>query len=393
MTYSETRCGRVHNILILENELVMGGLEKKLYDFVSRVDTTHYRISVCCLKLGGYFKEAFVDLGTPFYDGIQKSRFDALALARLMRIIDRERIDLIYTVPHPNTLIFSPLAKLAGGVKRIVVSIHGTGGEDGGRMFKPYQKPFLAGVDRFIAVADRHRQYLRDTENLDASKIDVIHNGVDLETFRPGEGDGALRDELGIDGAARVVTTVATLKPLKRIDLLLDAAKGIMAANGGVQFVIVGDGAERGRLQERAARLGIGERVIFAGFREDVDKILRLSDLFVLPSRTEAFPNVVLEAMASGLPVVATDVGSVVEMVEDGHSGILVPPGDVDALRTAIGSLLADPGRLRACGARGRRIVEQEYALERMCSKREALFSKLLCGVEPGRDASDRGRR
>ena len=381
---TKSSCPHVHKVLILENELGMGGLEKKLYDFVARIDKSHYRVTVCCFKHGGYLKKAFVDLGTPFYDRIQKHKYDIFALGRLMRILQRERIDLLYTVPHPNALILSHLAKLTGRVERVVVSIHGTGAENGGRMFRAYQKPFLSGVDRFIAVANSHGQYLSEVERLDPSKIEVIHNGVDLEAFAPGEVDSGLREELGVDRDTRLVTTVATLKPLKRIDLLLEAARAVLEDTHDVRFVIVGEGGEHDRLASRAASLGIADHVVFTGFRTDVGRILRSSDLFVLPSRTEAFPNVVLEAMASGLPVVATDVGSVGEMVEDGRSGVMVPAGDVGALQEAVKALLGDTERMRAFGDRGRKIVEEKYTLEQMCSKREALFSELLCRKSSG---------
>jgi glycosyltransferase involved in cell wall biosynthesis len=177
---------------------------------------------------------------------------------------------------------------------------------------------------------------------------------------------------------------VATLKPLKRIDLLLEAARAVLEDTHDVTFVIVGEGGEHDRLASQAVSLGIADQVVFTGFRNDIGRILRSSDLFVLPSRTEAFPNVVLEAMASGLPVVATDVGSVGEMVEDGRSGVMVPAGDVGALQEAVKALLGDTERMRAFGDRGRKIVEEKYTLEQMCSKREALFSELLCRKSSG---------
>ena len=372
-------CGRRHNILILENELGMGGLEKKLYDLVSRIDSEHFRVSVCCLKRGGYWKDAFIDLGVPFYEGLLKHKFDVFAYPKLLRVLKKEKIDLVYTLPHPNSILFSSMAKTAGWTRRVVVSVHGTGGPHGGKMIRGYLKPVLGGVDRFIAVANEHKRYLVDEENLDADKVVVIYNGVDLDKYHPGNARAEVAADLGIHTGERIVTTVASLNHYKGIDVLLRAASRICSEFDDVRFVIVGGGPDRGTLERLVADLGIGGRMTFAGIRMDVDEVLRLSDIFVLPSRTEAFPNVILEAMASGLPVVSTDVGSVAELVDNEKNGIRVPSENDEQLASAIRRLLADPGAARAYGAEGRRIVEHKFPLARMCSERERLFADLLC--------------
>ncbi|UCG52469.1 MAG: glycosyltransferase [Candidatus Latescibacterota bacterium] len=372
-------CGRIHNILILENELKMGGLEKKLYDLVKRIDRGHFRVVVCCLKQGGYFKDAFVDLRVPFYEGLLKHKYDVLAYPRLLRLLRRENIDLVYTLPHPNSVLLSAVARFTGRVRRVVVSIHGTGSPSGGKMVRGYLKPVLGGVDRFIAVAQAHRRYLIESESLDARRVVVIYNGVDVEKYRPGEPNPSLQSSLGIKNGERVITTVSSLNRYKGIDVLLRAASPVCREFDDIRFVIVGGGPERDALETLSAELGLTDRVIFTGIRTDVDDILRLSDLFVLPSRTEAFPNVVLEAMASGLPVVSTDVGSVAELVEEGKSGLRVPSENVDELCGAIRSLLVDATKAKSFGKRGRAIVEDNFRLEGMCHERERLFEELLC--------------
>lgn len=376
-------CGNTHSILILENELMMGGLERKLYDFISRLDRTHHRITVCCLKGGGYFKEPIEKLGVPFYDRLLRHKYDLLAYVRLSRIIAREKIDLVYTIAHPNTMIFADIARRTTRVRRVVVSVHSTGSHRGGPLFRPVQRPFLHSVDRFVSVADKHKRYLVESERLDAARITVIHNGVDLDVFRPGAPAHELRGRLGIADGDVIVVSVAKLRPLKRIDLLLRAAQGVLADSPNTHFLLVGGGAppERAKLERLAGDLGIAHKVTFAGEREDVPDLLRLSDVFVLSSRTEAFPNVVLEAMATALPVVATDVGSVSEMVEDGSSALLVSKEDVGGLRDGLVQLLTNHAARRAFGQRGREIVEDRFSLDSMCAKRTAVFDELLCGT------------
>ena len=381
-----TTCGKIHNVLILDNELGVGGVEKKLYDFVSGIDTSHFRPIICCLKRGGYFKEAFQKLGVPFHEGILHHRYDVFAYRRLLRIIEEEQIELIYTFAHPNTLGLSWMARTRGRIRALVVSFHATGSPSGGRLLKGYQRPMLRGVDRMLAVAFDQRRYLVDIEGLEEENIVVIHNGVDTDKYHPRKGSEDVAASFGIEDGEQVVTTVASLNPRKRIDLLLRVAAAVVPGHPKVRFVVAGDGPERGRLHAIADTLGIGDKVVFTGVRDDVDALLRSSTVFVLCSRrgTETFPNVILEAMSSGLPVVTTDVGSVRELVADGDSGIIVPEDDEQALTTAISGLLADRDTAARFGARGRQIVEEQFRLEDMCRKREAVLADLLCGP-PGK--------
>jgi len=244
---------------------------------------------------------------------------------------------------------------------------------------KRYLKPLLGRVDRFLAVAESHRRYLVEREGLPADRVEVVYNGVDTARYRPRPPDPARARQLGLGGDKRWLVTVASLKPLKRIDLLIDAFARVVAERPELGLLIVGDGPERAALEARVRRLGLEDWVVFLGLREEVEKILNLSELFVLSSRTEAFPNALLEAMASGLPVVATNVGSVPELVEHGKSGLLVEPGDAEALARAILEVTADRSRARAMGEQGRSVVESRFGLDTMCRERERIFAEILC--------------
>ncbi len=358
----------------------MGGLEKKLFEFVSLIDRRRFDVSICCLKEGGYFREPFKQLGVPFYDKLMRGRFDIFAYNKLSRIIRGERVDIIYSFAHANTVLLSHLAMRRRLVSAWIVSLHATGSPAGGRLIDPITKRLLGGVSRFIAVAHEHKKYLVEVEGLPGNKIDVIHNGVNVQKYRPGPSNPSLEKELDIVEGDRVVTTIASLNRRKRHDLLLQAAATVVKRHPRARFLLVGGGPERDRLQQTAQDLGVAQRVTFAGIRDDVDDILRASELFVLSSMrgTETFPNVLLEAMASGLPVVSTDVGSVRELVSDGESALVVPPEDPDRLARAIDDLLSNAEKSRSFGATGRRIVEERFTIEQMCEKREGLFEELL---------------
>lgn len=368
------------NILILDNELGVGGSERLMVDFVKHFDRNRFAVKICCLKEGGYFKNVMVELGVPVFEKLLRHKYDVLAFRRLARIIKEESIDLIDTYAHANTVIFSYMAKVSGLVKGFVVGFHAMGGPTGQKLIPAYVKPFLDGADVFVACANRHKQYLAEIEGLPAARIEVIHNGVDTTKFHPAEpGNGKqLREQLGINRAETVLTSVASLKPVKCVDVLLKASADPVRGRKDTRILIVGDGPERNNLEALAADLGMRERVIFTGIREDVDEILRISDILVLASRTETFPTVVLEAMASGLPVITTDVGSVREMVEENNSAVVVPYGDPYALSTAIKNLLEDKEKATRYGERGRSIVTEKFRVETMCEKREQLLARVI---------------
>jgi glycosyltransferase involved in cell wall biosynthesis len=372
----------MRRILILDNELDMGGKEKSLVQFIAHTDRSRFHFAVCCLKNGGYFKDTLTKMGIPFYDGILRHRFDALGFLGLARVLRNERPDLIYTFSHPNTVIFSYLAKQRGLAGRVVVSYHAMGDTGGTRQVVPYLLPLLRRADALLAVAEIQKDYLVETERLPREKIRVIHNGVDTVKFKPPTADerATIRRELGIADHEVAIISVASLKPLKRIDALLTAAAGLAATGGAVRVLVVGDGSERAPLEKLATDLGIAGQVTFLGLRDDVERLLKASDIFVLASRTEAFPNVVLEAMATGLPVIATNVGSVREMVEPDASALIVESGDDAALSAALKRLHGDAGLRARLGRRGRDIVNERFGFDVMCRKREQMFEDVIAG-------------
>jgi glycosyltransferase involved in cell wall biosynthesis len=213
-------------------------------------------------------------------------------------------------------------------------------------------------------VAERLRH-----EGVVHTAIDVIPNGVDVSAFAARRrGDRPLR---------RVIM-VANLRPEKAHEVLIDAAASLVATNPDLEFRIVGDGPRLAELTDLAAARGVDRHVRFFGHRDDVAELLCDSDIFVLPSRSEAFPNGLIEAMAAGLPVVATAVGGIVELVQHGKNGLLIRPGDSRGLAHAIQQLIDDRSCAAALGCEARRTIEACYSFERMVSEFERVYLKEL---------------
>jgi glycosyltransferase involved in cell wall biosynthesis len=202
----------------------------------------------------------------------------------------------------------------------------------------------------------------------------VIHNGIQPPDTTPRE---EARRRVGAESGRVVGACVARIDGHKGHDDLL-RAMAIMPASTPVDLLIVGDGVERGNMERLAADLGLGSRVRFLGYRSDVDVILAAADFFVLPSLSEGMPMSILEAMAAGLPVVATAVGGVEEVVEHGRHGLIVPPGSPDELREAIMELAADEALRARLGAAARNRALGDFSMSRMVDRYEALYRDLL---------------
>ena len=367
-------------LLILDTELEMGGKERLLHEFIVRADRDRFRMAVCCLRPGGYFKEKIVAEGVPFYDNLLHHRYDALAFRELEKVLRRERTQIVETFAHPNTVIFAFLARLRSLVERVVVSYHAVSADPHGTAVKPLLRPILRRLDAHIAVAEVQKRQLVEVDGLRPESVRVIYNGVDTAVFRPAEPAerDSLRRSLRVPGDAIVLISVGSLKPIKGFDVLLDAFAPLAKREPRARLVVVGDGPDRTALEARARALQIDGQVTFLGLRDDVHALYRMADALVLASRTEALPTVILEAMASGLPVIATNVGGVPEMVEPDASGLLVAPENAAALSDALQRVVASNETRRRLGGRGRAIVQERFRIETMCEHRMNYFEELL---------------
>jgi glycosyltransferase involved in cell wall biosynthesis len=296
-------------------------------------------------------------------------------LPRLIRLMRRRKIDAVITVGAGDKMFWGRIAAHLSGVPVIASALHSTGWPDGvGRLNR-----CLTGItDAFIAVADSHGQFLSEFERFPADKVHVIRNGVDCQRFAPSATyRNEVRQQLGLGNATPLAGIVAALRPEKNHTMLLHAAERLRAIHPELRWLIVGDGPERERLQSIADELEIGDRVHFMGTRSDTERILAALDLFVLCSLNEASPVSILEALACGVPVVSTDVGSVNETILEGTTGRLVPSGDVEAFSAAVHAVLAHPRQGSEMGMAGRAHVLRTGSLQSMVAGYQELITGL----------------
>lgn len=228
-------------------------------------------------------------------------------------------------------------------------------------------------IDRYVAVSEHVAQRLRATFHVPRQKLEVIYNAIPTERFdRPS--DPGFRRTLSVMDDRPVVLTIARLDEQKGLKYLLQAAQSVPEA----VFILVGDGPERSTLEAQARSLGVDGRVVFLGHRRDIPELLANCDLFVLPSLFEGLPVSVLEAMASGKPVIASNIGGTDEAVVHGVSGLLVPPGDAAALAAAIQKLLFDVPLREALGAAGKARAVKLFSAESMVQQVSSLYDTLV---------------
>jgi glycosyltransferase involved in cell wall biosynthesis len=313
---------------------------------------------------------------------------DFRALVRLVQLMREHRPQIVHTHTAKAGVVGRVAARLAG-VPVIVHTYHG-------HVFHEYFSPtrtrlFLAierwlsrFTDRLVTVSEAVRQDLLGLGVGTADRIAVVPLGLDLEPFLRCEHlRGQLRAELRLGSDTLLVGHVARLVPIKRHEDFLRAAAMVMERVPTCRAVIVGDGERRAELEGVVRHLGLKDRAIFLGWRRDLDRIYADLALVTLTSANEGSPVALIEAMAAGRAVVATRVGGVPDLVDDGVTGLLVPPKDPAALAEAIIARIADPERRRMMGDAGRKRVHPAFSAERLLSDMDRLYTELVAG-KPG---------
>jgi glycosyltransferase involved in cell wall biosynthesis len=312
---------------------------------------------------------------------------DVLALAELWQLFRRLRPDIVHT-HNPKPGLYGRLAARAAGVPGVVNTVHGLYASPEDALWR---KSVVYALERAASLCSG-AELAQNPEDLEVlarlgiprDKLVLLGNGIDLQRFRPGANDQdrrRARQELGVTGDALVVGTVGRLVWQKGFRELFLAAERLRETSPDVVFVVVGgsDPEKADAISPEALATAAGRgRIVFAGSRDDMERVYPSFDLFVLPSYREGFPRSAMEAAASGLPVIATDIRGCRQVVSHGESGLLVPLRDPDALTAAIRGLVADPALRQRMGNAGRRKAQAEFDDRAVVAKTMDAYERVL---------------
>jgi sugar transferase (PEP-CTERM/EpsH1 system associated) len=364
-----------HIVLSLEP----GGLENGVVNVINGLDPLEFRSSVCCLRGAGEFAGR-LSSGVAIASMDLRPGNDPWMLVRIARLLRHWAVDIVHT-RNPEPFFYGLPAGRLAGVSAVVHSEHG-------RVFpeKPWralaQRLLLRHVDAAFAVSKQLRADLVRELHVPADRFEVLYNGVDVQRFQREPAHRFRQDS----ARALVIGSVGRLAAVKNYALLLRAMARLPRAPS-FKLVLIGDGPERPALTQLATQLGLEDRVEFSGHREDVAQLLPGLDIFVLPSLSEGMSNTVLEAMAAGLPVIASDVGGNRELIESERTGVLFPSGDDRALAEQLARLLGSGElRMRLGNAAALR-ARSEFSMEAMLARYASLYRRV------GRRSHEPGRR
>lgn len=361
---------RVCHVLVA---LRLGGTEAGVVRLVNAHDRNRVSSAIVSCKPSDSLRETVAE-DVPVFEFNRRDGHDVRIVLELARLFRRQRPDVVHTHSW-GTLCEGLAAARLAGVSHIVHGEHGT------MELRPLnvrlQRWAWRRVDRVLSVSSRLADKMALEVGFDRASIGVVRNGIDVERFAP-DRRVAARRALGLSAEDVVVGTVGRLVPVKDQASFLAALASLRAEGLPFRVLVAGDGPLRADLEAMAAANGLGDVVRFLGARQDPERVLAALDVFVLSSESEGLSNTIIEAMATGLPVVATRVGGADELVDDGRTGHLVPPKDPAALAAGLRGLVTDPALRKQWGVAGRERAEREFSLGRMVDGYESVYGEVV---------------
>ena len=309
-------------------------------------------------------------------------RFNPVSILRLARMMKESGIDAVHT-HDPRTNLYGFLAGRIARARALICTIHCflhdyPIGRLKKRIYLIIDNFNLRYAKTIVCVSNAIAEDLVKSRGLPKERIIVIHNAVDLDRVKAAKNSQEIGREFACDNPGRLIGTVGRMTSEKGHMYLIQALALLAEKFPALKCVIVGDGPLRPELETKCRELGLERVCIFTGVRTDVPNLLSIMDVFVLPSLSEGFGIALLEAMAMGKPVVATRIGGIPEVVEDGVTGLLVQPGDPKTLANGILEMLSDKERSLEMGRRGREVVSKHFTLESMVAEMEKVYLALL---------------
>lgn len=353
----------------------MHGVKRLFGWMIPRFDRECFKVSLVSLRKKDLSEETLDALGVDI-TYLERSKFDPLTLPALLRVIDAKQIDILHLHGYGATTF----GRLAGAMRRIPTILHEHANLTDTPWFQKVADRLLEpSTDIALAVSKSTADFVAGARQIPSSKVKVVYLGVPLEEFSRDRNAAEIaeaRDELGIQHDGFAVGTVTRLHDSKGNSYLVDAAARVVRERPGARFFLAGEGPLLADLQAQAARLNLGDRFVFAGFRRDVARTLSAFDLVVFPSLWEGTPLTVFETLAMGKPIVATDADGLLDVLADQRDAAIVPKRNADALADKIIWAMDHPAE-RERLARAARATGQQYDIGLFVRKMERLYTLL----------------
>ena len=350
-----------------------------LLRLLERLERSEFQPLVACYYNGnGRIADKISSLGITVVDLGMSSKWRIDALIRLYRLLIAEHPTILHTRMFHANIPGRLLGRLAK--TPIIISSEHTMGQEGRiRIWLNRVTAHLA--DRVICVSQSIANYAHEIIHIEPEKLIIIPNGVDGTSFQklPSKQQARLAFQLPADST--LIGAIGRPRPVKGYSYLLQALAGLAENYPQTHLLFVGEGPDRAKLIQQADTLNVSDRVIFLDDQEDIPFLLAALDIVAIPSLFEGMPVVALEAMAAGLPIVGTQAGGTPEVVEDGVTGLLVPPAQPDALASALEQLLVNPALREKMGRSGQARVAARYSITRNVGLTQDLYRDLLSGI------------
>lgn len=370
------------NILHFLSLAEIGGTELMVYSLIKSLDKERFNNQVCFLEAKGPLTYHYQHLGIKTHHLNFSKRNFLISLIKLFRLLKRDKFDMLNIYGLRAHVIGRVLGRLAGA-RVIIGGLHSQISSDKGNGLVRYAGLYLDKLTfplltAYIANNKTSIDYMAEN-GFDTGKIKYIPNGIELDEFRRPTDKLKTHKTLPfkVDSNSVIITCVANLRPLKNHIMLLKGITPILKENHDLKLLLVGGGDTQKEVLNYIDRHNFQDSIFLLGVRNDVPEILSISDIFVLTSLWEGMPGSIMEAMAAGLPVVATNVGDIKELVDDGKNGFLVEVGDIDGLSKKIKILLEDKRLRKQMGQEGSKKID-DYSLGKMVTRTEQYYLDIL---------------
>ena len=375
-----------HNILYVFDNMEFGGGERLFAQIINRLSDKKYKIMVACLPTGAFI-EKIEGSGARVKTVDMRNRFNVGVILRLSNLIKRENVDIV----HSQGARADFFARLASKLAKVPITISTVQMPVGGFDVNPIKKFIYVTlnrfserfVDKFIVTSDTLEKTMIEKHRIEPQRVVKIYNGVEVDKYcieneEVVQRKSRYRKESGIEEDVPVIGVIGRLVWQKGFEYFIEAIPNILKTFNKARFLVVGEGPLENKLNVKSKMLNIEDKIIFTGFRSDIKDILASINILVMPSLLEGLPMILLEAMAMAKSIVATDIDGIKEVLNNGETGLVVPPKNPTALSEAVVGMLNYQDKAYQMGLAARMTVEQRFGADIMVKKVEDVYEELL---------------